>query len=84
MIPLFAAIRMEGRGKLQLLLPLFLFWILFLPLLLLALPLLLLLALLMPVRIWRGSRAYLSLLSAIRGTRVEMSAPGQSLIVHVW
>jgi hypothetical protein len=84
MIPLFAAIRMEGRRRLGLLLPLFLFWLLFLPFLLLALPLLLLLALLMPAKIWRGSRASLSLVSAIRGTRVEMSAPGQSLIVHVW
>jgi hypothetical protein len=84
MIPLFAIVRVDGRHRQQFFLPLFLFWLLLLPFLLLALPFLLLFALLMPVRIWRGSRAFLSLLSAVRGTRVEVSAPGRSLFMHVW
>jgi hypothetical protein len=84
MIPLFAIIRVDGRRRFQMRLPLFLMWLLLLPFLLLFLPFLVLFALLMPVRVWRGSRAFLSLLGAVRGTRVQMSAPGRSLFVHVW
>lgn len=84
MIPLFAVVRVDGRSRWQLPLPLFLLWLLLLPLVLLALPVLVLFALIMPARVWRGSRAFLSLLGAVRGTRVEMSAPGRSLFVYVW
>ena len=84
MIPLFAVIRVNGRRRFQFLLPLFLLWLLLLSFLLLALPFLVLFALLVPVRVWRGSRAFLSLLSALGGTRLEMSAPGRCLLVHVW
>jgi hypothetical protein len=84
MMPLFVTVRADGRRRIQLHLPLFLIWLLLLLILVVATPLILLLALLAPVRIWRGSRAILSLISAVRGTRVEMIAPGRSLLMHVW
>jgi hypothetical protein len=84
MIPLFAAVHVNGTRRFHFLVPLFLLWLLLLPFLLVALPFFVLIAFLMPVRIWRGSRASLSVLSALRGTRVEMSAPGRSLSMHVW
>jgi hypothetical protein len=84
MIPLFAAIQLNGRRCSQLLLPLFLLWLLLLPFLLLALPFLVLFAIFIPVPVWRGSRAVLALLGAMRGTRVEISAPGRLLSQHVW
>jgi hypothetical protein len=83
-IPLFAFVRVNGGRRFQLLVPLFLIWLLLLPFLLLALPFLLLLALGAPVRTWRGARALLSLLCAAHGTRVEMTSPHRSLLVHVW
>ena len=84
MIPLFAVVRVDGTHRRQLFLPLFLLWLLLIPLLLLALPLLLLLALAAPVRSWRGARAFLAVFCAVHGTRVEVSAPHRSLLVHVW
>ena len=84
MIPLFAVVRVDGGRRINLLLPLFLIWLLLLPFLLLALPFVLLLALVAPVRTWRGTRNIFSLLGAVRGTRVEMTAPRRSLLVHVW
>ena len=84
MIPLFAVVRANGTRRRRLFLPLFLVWLLFLPFLLLALPFVLLFALAGPARTWRGVRAFLAVLCAVHGTRVEMSAPHRSLLVHVW
>ena len=83
MNPFITVVHVNGRRRQQLFLPLFLFWLLLLPFLLLALPFLLLLLVVAPIRTWRGARSLISLLSAVRGTRVEMSAPHRSLFVHV-
>lgn len=74
MIPLFAVHRMNGRRRIQLILPL----------LILAFPFLTLWKSLVPGTVWRGSRTVWSLLSVVRGTGAELSAPDRSLLVHVW
>ena len=84
MIPLLVAIRIDGPIRLRLWLPLFLLWILLLPFVLLLLPFAALVLLVRGERVASVLPTLLAGLCAIRGTHVEIRAPGNSVLVHVW
>jgi hypothetical protein len=86
MLPMVARIhvvRMQGRRRLRLWLPLFLLWLLVLPLAIVALPV-------AAVVLWATGRrpfaifaAYWRVLCAIPGTRLEVNSGRASVLVHV-
>lgn len=86
MLPMIARlhiVRMRGRRRLRLWLPLFLLWLLVLPLAIVALPV-------AAVVLWATGRrplaifaAYWRVLCAIPGTRLEVSSPRASVFVQV-
>ncbi|HLY04397.1 MAG TPA: hypothetical protein VKR31_01505 [Rhizomicrobium sp.] len=84
MIPLLAVVRVDGPMRFRLWLPLFLLWILLLPFALVLLPFALLLVVARGAAAWSVMRSTFEILSGMRGTHVEVSAPGNSVFVHIW
>jgi len=84
MIPLLAVVRVDGSVRYRLSLPLFLLWILLLPFALLLLPFALILLIARRTAVWPVLSAVVGPSSAMRGTYVEVSAPRNSVFVHVW
>jgi hypothetical protein len=84
MIPLLAVVRVDGPVRFRLWLPLFLVWILLLPFVLILLPFALLLFAARGATMWLVLRGVFEVLSGMRGTHVEVCAPGNSVFVHVW
>ena len=84
MIPLLAFVRVDGPIRLRLWLPLFLVWILLLPLAAVLLPFALLLLFARDTRLWIAMRSIFEIFSGMRGTHVEVCAPGNSVFVHIW
>ena len=84
MIPLLAVVRVDGPLRLRLWLPLFVIWILLLPCAVLLLPFALLLLITRRAAVRPVMRSVFEVLSGMRGTHVEVSAPGNSVFVHIW
>ncbi len=86
MIPLWISLRVRSdkRTNIRLGLPLFLLWLLLLPLLVLLAPFALVACLVMRFNPLRHVAAGWSVLSAMRGTRVDVEAPGALVFIHVY
>ena len=86
MIPMLMVLRVrwnETRGF-TLWLPLILIWLLLLPLVLVLLPFAFVALLIARISPFRSIAVGWSILSAIRGTHVEVAAPGNSVFIHVY
>jgi hypothetical protein len=84
MIPLLAVVRVDGPVRFRLWLPLFLIWILLLPFAALLLPLAAIVLLVRGAKVWPVLGGVFEAFSAMRGTHVDVRAPGNSVFVHVW
>jgi hypothetical protein len=87
MIPLWISLRVRSGKRAtihRLGLPLFLLWLLLLPLLVLLAPFALVACLVMRFNPLRHVAAGWSVLSAMRGTRVDVEAPGALVFIHVY
>jgi len=84
MIPLLAVVRVDGPMRLRLWVPLFLVWILLLPVAVVLLPFALILLVTSGTAAWAVMRSVFEILSGMRGTHVEVCAPGNSVFVHIW
>ncbi len=88
MIPLFATIRVRhhGSGKrsgFRLWLPLFLIWLLLAPLVLVLLPIFIAACLVFRVNPFRAIGAIWSLLTALRGTHIEVDSARNAVLVRI-
>ena len=84
--PLSATLHVKPSGwrfGIRLWLPLFLVWLILLPLVLLALPFLFVAAVIFGVRFWSSLRAAGALLTALRGTKVEVENPHTRVFINV-
>lgn len=81
MPPLFMTVRMD---QCRIWLPLFLIWVLLLPLLLLASPFAICALLSLKVNPSRALEAFWRLLSATRGTHIEVRDPSQEVFIHIY
>lgn len=85
MIPLMARLRVRSpKLRFSLWLPLFLIWLLLLPIVVVLLPFVLLACLFMGTKGFRALAAGWQLLCGLRGTRVDINEPGQSVLLHIF
>ena len=85
MIPVMARLRVRSpKVKFSLWLPLFLIWLLLLPIVIVLLPLVILVCLLFGNNPFRALAAGWQLLCGLRGTRVDINEPGQSVLLHIF
>ena len=84
MIPMAVVLRMEGTRSFSLWLPLFPIWLLALPIVLLLLPLTLVALVLVRVNPWKATAASWNVLAGARGAPIEVTTPGNSVLMHIY
>jgi len=83
-IPLLAVVRVKGAVRFSLWLPLFLIWILLLPFALVLLPFAIVFLVARHTAVGPVIAAIFEAFSGMRGTHVDVCAPGNSVFVHIW
>jgi hypothetical protein len=85
MIPMVLAVRVHAHPDkaVRVWIPLFLVWLLLLPFVLVLAPIAMIVALVLGFNVWRGTGAIVSVFTGLSGLRVDVEAPGASVLVNI-